>query len=427
MRSPTAGSEQARVSPCLALRLASAVILIACMLVAKAAAAPPASYSADFDLLMGLMENDYAYLKQSGCNTRQLRTTLRPGAVVADSRSAFVPVLERALECLHDSHAHLGTNLGSSTRLIPSGLEVWAEWRGDQAVITQVRPLSPAQQAGVRSGDRIVAFDGVSTADAVDQRMPCCVEGEAARRDARQWALLALLAGRHDHPLRLTLEHGGVARQVDFRPGASAGGERANVQWRRNADDSGYIAVNDLGDSSTVAAFDAALAALHDTRALFLDLRNTPAGGNTDVAEPILGRLLERAGAYQRIEPLHGPSWLRRVEPRGPWTYRQPVTVLVSRWTGSMGEGMAIGLDALGRADICGSAMAGLKGAVFEHTLPVSGITVRLPGQRLSHVDGRPRETFLPKHQVGWAEAEQAIDNEDWISRSLAQCRAPAP
>jgi len=31
-----------------------------------------------------------------------------------------------------------------------------------------------------------------------------------------------------------------------------------------------------------------------NTKALIIDLRNTPNGGNTDVAEPIMGRLIQK-------------------------------------------------------------------------------------------------------------------------------------
>ena len=37
-----------------------------------------------------------------------------------------------------------------------------------------------------------------------------------------------------------------------------------------------------------------------------------------------------------------------------------PVVVLVDHWTGSMGEGIAIGMDGLKRATIVGTEMAGL-------------------------------------------------------------------
>jgi hypothetical protein len=133
--------------------------------------------------------------------------------------------------------------------------------------------------------------------------------------------------------------------------------------------------------------------------------------------------LIDREQPYQRIEPLHGKIWTRRVAPRGPWQFTRPVTVLVSRWTGSMGEGMAIGLDAMHRARVCGSRMAGLNGSVFDHALPASGLMARLPGERLSHLDGTPREAFVPPAAVDDAEAENASDERAWIAASIAACR----
>jgi carboxyl-terminal processing protease len=61
-----------------------------------------------------------------------------------------------------------------------------------------------------------------------------------------------------------------------------------------------------------------------------------------------------------------------------------------------MGEGMAIGLDGMRRATVIGSRMAGLLGAVYTYTLPRSGIRYNLPGDRLTHLDGTPREAFVP-------------------------------
>lgn len=411
--------------PVVALLLAL-LACAACTATTPRAAPAPQAYVADFDRLLWLIDHDYAYRADSGCDTRRLRERLRPHALSAGSQRQVLPVLERALECLHDMHAHFNANLDSSTRLIPSGLQAWAEWQGNLAVITQVRHASAAWRAGIRRGDIIEAIGAVPTPVAIEQRFPCCVRGEAAARHARQWTLLALLAGRHDQSVDLSLSRAGVTRQVSFNPEEADPGQSnlRNVEWMRNADGSGYIAINNLGDTDTVAAFDAALSALRDTTALFLDLRNTPGGGNTGIAEPILGRFIDRRQPYQRIEPLDGKPWLREVAPRGPWQYTRPLTVLVSRWTGSMGEGMAIGLDAMQRARICGSRMAGLNGAVFDHALAASGIVVRLPGERLSHPDGTPREAFVPPLLVEDAEAGIAGDDgHAWISGSIAACR----
>ena len=108
--------------------------------------------------------------------------------------------------------------------------------------------------------------------------------------------------------------------------------------------------------------------------------------------------------------------WVEHVLPRGPFTYRQPVAVLVGRWTGSMGEGLAIGLDGMGRALTVGTPMAGLLGGVSVLTLPQTGISVRIPTERLTHIDGTPREAYVPHVEVrlgqpgGDAVLERAVE-----------------
>lgn len=352
-----------------------------------------ADHVVDFDALVDGIARNYAYLDPRRTDLAEARTRLRPLAAAARDRSELIRVLEQALESLADGHATLHTNVPGSTRLIPSGLDVWAELHNGQAVVTQVRRGWPAARAGVAPGDIIMAVNGVALATALERRLPCC--SDRAAPETRAYALLALLAGTHDQPRRLRLRRGEAEREValenpDEQPATPA------VSYERLGR-LGYIALRHVGDPASVPSFDLALAALRDTDGLILDLRDTAAGGDTSVAEPILGRLLRARRPYQRIVPRSGTPWLRQVSPRGPWTYEQPVAVLVGRWTGSMGEGMAIGLDGLGRATVIGGPMAGLLGAVYTYTLPRSRIPYNLPGDRLTHVDGTPREAFVPK------------------------------
>ena len=91
---------------------------------------------------------------------------------------------------------------------------------------------------------------------------------------------------------------------------------------------------------------------------------------------------------------------MEQVVPRaGKHNAHLPI-VRVGRWTGSMGEGIAIAFDAIG-ARVEGDRMAGLKGAVYDLTLPFSGLVVKLPVERLYTVDGRPREAFVPRAKRG--------------------------
>ena len=56
---------------------------------------------------------------------------------------------------------------------------------------------------------------------------------------------------------------------------------------------------NSLGREDTITAFTSALQSLLDTRALLIDLRNTPSGGTTTVARGVLGRFVGRERPYQ--------------------------------------------------------------------------------------------------------------------------------
>jgi carboxyl-terminal processing protease len=70
--------------------------------------------------------------------------------------------------------------------------------------------------------------------------------------------------------------------------------------------------------------------------------------------------------------------------------------VLVGRWTGSMGEGLAMGFDATGTGTVVGTRLAGLVGATTRIELSRTGIGISVPFERLYHVDGTPREAYQP-------------------------------
>jgi C-terminal processing protease CtpA/Prc len=358
-------------------------------------------YAEDFDVMWRQVADRYAYLSERKTDWEKVAAIYRPRAHAARSPAEFVGVLEGALEELYDAHAHLNTNTASSPRLVPSGADVWAEWRNARAVIVEVRPSSPASRAGLQPGMTVLSFNGMVIDEVVRARLGRSLR--EADRTAMNWALRAVLAGRRDQPRRLEVLDGGVRRVISLDDAARQE-TRGLLEHRRLGGDVGYIRIaNSLGDFALAAAFDAALAELRDTKGLVLDLRDTPSGGNTTVARSIMGRFVDREMPYQKHsipaeEREYGTkrSWLELVSPRGPFVYRAPVVVLVSHWTGSMGEGIAIGFDAMRRAKIVGTRMAGLEGATSTITLPHTRIGVTFPTERLFHVDGTPREAFVP-------------------------------
>lgn len=87
---------------------------------------------------------------------------------------------------------------------------------------------------------------------------------------------------------------------------------------------------------------------------------------------------------------------MEQVLPRKDVYRAQLPTVVVGRWTGSMGEGIAIGFAALG-AEVVGTRMAGLKGAVEDLRAGDADLFVKLPTERLLTPSGLPREEFVPR------------------------------
>jgi carboxyl-terminal processing protease len=90
------------------------------------------------------------------------------------------------------------------------------------------------------------------------------------------------------------------------------------------------------------------------------------------------------------------PGAVEQVLPReGKYRAGLPI-IVVGRWTGSMGEGIAVGFDGLG-AEVRGTRMAGLKGAIEDLRPGETDLTVKLPTEILLTPAGLPREDFAPE------------------------------
>lgn len=363
----------------------------------------PEQLTRDFDYLWSQLRDNYAYFDKKETDWNLVREVYRPQVAGVRSKSEFISLLERVLEELYDPHTHLKVNTNSSPRLIPTGLDVWAEWEHGKAIITQLRKGFSAEQAGLKVGMEIISVNGVPVETAIGNRLG--VSLKKAGQAARSWALRALLAGTRDVKRVIdakTLNGMKATFQLDLPAHTTVDNyqDDKKVEWKNLKEGFGYIKINDLGSDETVAELNAALEQLKTTRGLILDLRATQSGGNTSVAEPLMGRFIERRMPYQKGAPVRGEGWTREVSPAGGWTYKAPVVVLVGRWTASMGEGIAIGLDAMRRATVVGTRMAGLNGAVFDLQLPNTKIKLNYAAEKLFHMNGTPREDFVPPVEV---------------------------
>ena len=406
---------QARSPAALNPKIALLSLVAGVVFVGSAMAEPTrAEIQQDAQQLLDIIERDYAYRDRFPENEIPVRGELENQIPLLGSRSDLIEFSERALHALYDHHSITGTGSSDAYGLVPSFADLWIELSDDGYEIVDVRQNSPASDAGILPGCMLKSVAGLTVDDAVAQFLGAKAIVTNSERQA--YAARVLAAGRRDRVRRLVLNCNGLDQAFELpnlyqapitRTDEYLSAERVETDSRTI----GVIRFNDsLGETETISAFDEAIDELGDIDGLILDLRDTASGGNTLIARGILSRFVDDVHFYQRHilpneEREHGVvrSWQEEVSPRGE-TIRADVAVLSGRWTASMGEGLTIAFDALG-AETFGAPMAGLLGAISERRLSHTDLAVRLTTEQLTHVNGTPREDFIPEQTFDFADA----------------------
>jgi carboxyl-terminal processing protease len=378
----------------------------------SAAGEAPFNAAAAWHEFAELLRLDYAYFERPGVDGPKILAHFADRAHAAKSRSEFVAVAKVVARNFADPHFNVGPGAPTDPGLVPTASDLFGDVVDSRCVVRAVRGGSDAAAQGVPVGATVGAIDGHDCTARIAALLGRPIA--ALTRLQAQHGLNLALAGVRGQPRHLVLRAGGgpprtfTLRSPDEHARAVAAA-RAVVAERRG--DIGLIRFNNsLGRDETIVQFKAAVQELLDTRAMVIDLRNTPSGGNTTVARAILGHFVTRERPYQvhavpGEQRRHGVprKFVELVAPLAPH-YRGRVFVLGGRWTGSMGEGLVIGFDAIGQRTV-GSPMGHLLGALFHEKLTASGAQVELGQEQLLHVNGTPREAFRPAIAVDPAEA----------------------
>ena len=374
----------------LKMRLGSAFGL----LLAGCAEVGPPDYRQDLALVCAEIPERYFYFEEKADYWDEACAQAQAELTVEATPFEVLTALEKVVDALYDPHVSFNSNSGSSPRLLPSGADVWFEKEGESYVLTGLRTGSGAARSGLEIGDRFVSFNDLG-ADALS--MTRIQAGLTHLPEARRvWALNAAIAGYRGAPRNIKIERAGAAFSFVLGDPEPAGSPEA-LTYKMLEGGIGHIRFNNsLGNNVTVESFYDAMTTLGDVKGLILDLRNTPGGGNTDVAEPILGYFIDQEQSYQMVLPKGKDSYLRKVSPSKVGHYDGPMIVLSGRWTGSMGEGMTVGLDAMARATVMGDRMAGLAGGTEGLRLPEMDISLFIPTYGLNHLDGTKRHEWAP-------------------------------
>lgn len=361
----------------------------------------------DARAIPSIINDNYAYLERLSGGKYELTAKMQAEAEAVNDKKSLLAFAERALFLLADHHAITGSSFKDSWALVPSYSDMWVERQAGQYRITAVRNGSAAERSGVERGAVLILAGGQPITEAVGAFWSDLGVIQFTDEQAN-YAVRTLIAGRRDHARQLSLKNPD-GRNLSLMLSSRYDFERDGIPVRfMTGGKAARILINDsLGNSDTIVAFDEAMERVAPKQPLVIDLRDTASGGNTSIARAIMGWFVTKPTSFQ-IHKLPAEErqtgiarqWIEQVLPRKGKHHKGSVIVLVGRWTGSMGEGLAIGMKSIG-AKVMGEPMAHLLGAIEDIRLPNSGMVIKLPTERLYAVDGTPRENFIPEPVSG--------------------------
>jgi len=367
-------------------------------------------YQKDFEQYWNIVNESFAYFDTQKTDWQKVKEIYQKEVDAVQSKNEFIQVLEKCNLELYNGHVGLNTNLPSSSKLIPSQTDVWVKKVDDKYLIKSLRAGYNAEAVGLKVGMEIIKFNDQPIHEAVQKFLPKSFSDYDDR--VFEFSVNTLLAGTHDKERKFTVLIDGM--EMTYLP------DRLEDKFKSSPprlldkmifeNNFGYIKINNsLWNQKLIKEFDVAMEEMIEveTKGLILDLRETPSGGNNTVGKAILGRFTDNEFSYQRYRYVYDEKdsdvehvWTELVMPREK-IYLRPVIILAGYWTGSMGEAITIGFDAMEHTTLTiGTPLADLLGAVWSYNLDETGIGFQIPGIKLYHANGTPREDFVPNVRV---------------------------
>lgn len=272
------------------------------------------------------------------------------------------------------------------------GIGAQVQRRDDWPLIVAPYPGSPAERAGLRTGDRIVEIDGASTRGwTVDETV------RALRGPPGTTVRLVVERPGLEGRLTFTLTRGGVHRRAVARTGLLRG-------------DVGYVDVNFFNDSTEIElqrAIDSLKA--RGMRSLILDLRGNP-GGVLTQGTAVADLFLDSAKTIVRLRG-RTPDANRVIQDTSAQRWPDLIlTVLIDEGSASASEIVAGALQDHDRALIVGRRSFGKGSAQGVFALP-SGGAVKLTTSRWFTPSGRSIDRLpLGNGDPGLDETERRPD-----------------
>ena len=379
----------------------------------------------DLDEILADISQNYIYLGEKKLDINCIRAYYEKQIPNVQTEEDAVLFFEYLLDEFYDSHLILNTNRSSSFRLFSP---IYLTVKDRKSIISNIWQTQIENLDQDLIGAEVVKINGLDFDKAIEDFPTHCSNKKAL--EVREWIANKILAGRYNEARVLTirLDNGKViAMDLDKLKIK----QTSDLLSSTTEDGIGIIRINNsLGNNKLINEFDQALDNLMDTRGLIVDLRNTVDGGDSYVARGIMSRFITEPKPYQKHWTTEqyddGPkvirSWVEYVSPReGP--YKAPVVILVGRWTGSMGEGLAIGFEGMDRAEVVGSEMERLAGEMEGFSFRNQRFGYRLSTAKLFHINGTPREKYVPTNYVKQTtiNTDEVLEKGMWLINQKAE------
>jgi carboxyl-terminal processing protease len=304
----------------------------------------PGSIRADYSEALSVIKENYA----GEIDHEALTDSSVQGMLwTLDPHSAFFTAAE--FRTLFEEQASQFYGIGVSILQYPDGVYI-------QSVI----PGTPAEEAGLRYGDRFLEIDGRDATDWTSSEVSKNVRGERGSK-----VRLAMERPDSSDPIQFEIVRGGVP-----------------LPSVRNAfmlnDGVGYIGLTGGFQETTAAEFDEAVADLQSKgmKSLVLDLRNNP-GGLLKQAREIVSRFIEPGKTVVTVKGRSSYARTEQLQTSGEPLRDLPVVVLMNGGSASASEIVAGALQDYARGLVLGENSFG-KGLV-QRIFPLpfgTGITL---------------------------------------------------
>jgi C-terminal peptidase prc len=326
-----------------------------------------------------------------GVDWEELRDRYMPKIAAADNDSEFYRYTNQMLFELNLSHLLVATQedlekyLPVLTSMGAIGIDV--KWMGENAVITSVKPDSPADRSGLRPGQVITGIDGKSIDEIVSNEdlilMPPF--NKRNRCNILSSYILGHIYGKPNTNVTITYrDNWGNTWEESLR--RKSRGRAVTIspvmppviiefESKRLSENIGYLRFNHFAEPVDIR-FIAALKDMHDAPGLIIDLRANP-GGYFKVLDTIAKHLLSKKVllySYKFRDRIVDKVLTPVAEP-----YSKPVVVLIDERSMSCSELFAASMQAVNRAVIIGNRSPGyllgadwkklLNGGYFLHTI----------------------------------------------------------